>query len=501
MSLTLSLLLTCLTLILFSLYLFFKCSYSYWKNRRVPYIRPTIPFGNLQPPWAQRDIFGNTIREWHNEFRKDGHKYGGVYVFAAPALVLLDPDLIRRILIKDFQYFTDQGVYYNEKDEPLSGHLLNIEGPRWKEIRTKLSPTFTSGKMRAMFPALVKYSRQIEEVLDGCLSLKKPLDFKDTFMRYTTDVVSSLAFGVEGNCFKERNPEIIKYGRMVFESDEIGELMGVFGNTYPKLARALGIKVYAPGVEKYFTDMIRAAINYRESNAGNWVDLMQLMIELKNGQHQLKTEEIVSNAFVFFQGYETSAATGTFCLYEICKNHVIQDRMREEILEVLNRHGGELTYEAMKEMKYMQQVVNETLRKYPPFQFLTRQCTKDYKMPDDSGLVVEKGTKIFISNLGLQYDPSYFTDPEKFDPDRFSEENLGSLVPYTNLPFGEGPRICIGMRFASMQTIVGLTAFLRNYRFTLNEKTVDPIIMDPSCLTLNITGGLWLNVERLSEVI
>lgn len=85
----------------------------------------------------------------------------------------------------------------------------------------------------------------------------------------------------------------------------------------------------------------------------------------------------------------------------------------------------------------------ETLRIYPAIPSLNRQCTKDYHIPD-TDVVIEKGTKVLISILGLHHDPEYFPEPEKFDPDRFSDENKHNIRPFTYLPFGDGPRNCIG---------------------------------------------------------
>jgi hypothetical protein len=85
----------------------------------------------------------------------------------------------------------------------------------------------------------------------------------------------------------------------------------------------------------------------------------------------------------------------------------------------------------------------ETLRKYPPVPGLNRICTKDYKVPG-SNIMIKKDTKVWIPVLGLQRDPEFYPDPEKFDPERFSEENKNERHPYTFIPFGEGPRVCIG---------------------------------------------------------
>ena len=89
----------------------------------------------------------------------------------------------------------------------------------------------------------------------------------------------------------------------------------------------------------------------------------------------------------------------------------------------------------------------ETLRKYPILPFLDRKCSKDYELPAVTGngtVTLPAGTGVYIPVLGLHYDPTYFPEPEKFDPDRFTEENIQIRPKYTYIPFGEGPRICIG---------------------------------------------------------
>lgn len=159
--------------------------------------------------------------------------------------------------------------------------------------------------------------------------------------------------------------------------------------------------------------------------------------------------------------------------------------------------------------------VLETLRKYPPVLFLNRQCTaKSYKVPN-SNLTLEKGTNIFIPVYGLQKDPEYYPNPEIFDPERFNEENKAKRHPCVYLPFGEGPRICIGkqtismelhlnfiklivsgLRFGMMQTKVGLAVLLSRYNISLNGKTKLPLKYDAKSFILTTEGGIWLNVQK-----
>lgn len=94
-------------------------------------------------------------------------------------------------------------------------------------------------------------------------------------------------------------------------------------------------------------------------------------------------------------------------------------------------------------MPYLDKVISETLRKYPPLGFLDRRSNVDYKLPN-SDLVLKKGTPVYIPMVGLHYDPEYFPEPEKYDPERFSDENKQKRPSNVYFPFGDGPRLCIG---------------------------------------------------------
>lgn len=129
---------------------------------------------------------------------------------------------------------------------------------------------------------------------------------------------------------------------------------------------------------------------------------------------------------------------------------------------------------------------------------LHRECTKDYTLPD-VGKTIKKGERVTLSVLGLHYDPDLFPEPEVFNPDRFSDENKHSIVPFSYLPFGDGPRICIGARFALLQSRVGLAMLLNDYKFTLNEKMKLPMTFNKKSTILVADGGIWLTAKKITK--
>lgn len=152
----------------------------------------------------------------------------------------------------------------------------------------------------------------------------------------------------------------------------------------------------------------------------------------------LTFNEIAAQCFLFFlAGFETSSTTMSYCLYELAKNQEVQNRLRKHIHEVLKKYENEITYEALQDMPYLDQVINETLRLYPPVSLLQRKVVKPYKVPGTQ-CVLSPGFVVFISVYGVQRDEKYFENPSKFYPERFSSENLHKIQPFSFIPFGEG---------------------------------------------------------------
>ncbi|KAF2886191.1 hypothetical protein ILUMI_19982 [Ignelater luminosus] len=490
--------------ILIGCYTYFKWCFKYWDRKGLPYIEPTFPFGTIDNPFTVTKALTEQCKDFYDTSKAKGHKHVGTYTFAAPVYMPIDIELVKNIMQKDFDHFVDRGAYYNEIDDPLSAHLFSLEGAKWRDLRVKLTPTFTSGKMKMMFPTLVECGRQLKEAMDIASKKDEPINIKDFAACFTTNVIGSCAFGIECDCFKDKNSEFIKYGKTVFAAKGLELFKAFVAFASPSLARRLRLVVLPKESTKFFMRIIKETIDYRERNNVVRKDFMQLLIDIRNNVKDdkgkgigLTFEELAAQAFVFFiAGYETSSTTMTFCLFELASNPDIQQKVREEIEEVLARNDDEIKYESLAEMKYMGQVIDETLRKYLPLAMLNRKCVLPYKIPD-TDVVIDKETAVIISTLGIQRDPEHFPDPERFDPDRFSEENKSKIKPFTYLPFGEGPRVCIGVRFGVMQTKVGLAVLLRNYKFSLNHKTKTPLKMDPFSFILSVEGGIWLNAEKL----
>lgn len=334
--------------------------YTFWKRYGFPCAKTTSPFGGLLDFILLRKSLGEYFLDIYNEARTRKLPHIGAFFFLKPVYVPTDLNIIKHILIKDFNNFMDRGVYFNVKDDPLSGHLFNIEGEPWKLLRQKLSPTFTSGQIKMMFPTLVECGENFRKYMSK-FSSEDAVDIREIFARLTTDIIGSCAFGIQCNSLDNPDAEFRKYGKMFFDIGFKDNLQIFVNYTLPrKFLRFIHMCVTKPPVSKFFMEAVKETVEYRTKAHISRNDFMQLLIELKNKDiSNITMDELAAQALVFFlAGFETSSTNMTFSLYELALNQEIQDKLRLEINTVLQKYNGQLTYEAAMEMHYMQQVLN-----------------------------------------------------------------------------------------------------------------------------------------------
>lgn len=362
-----------ISVILAAIYLFYKHSYTYWEKLGVPFVQPRSIFGSMKESLTIKKTLGEVVLKWYEDHKKAGHDYVGLYFFYKPSLLLISPELVKNVMSKDFDHFVDRNVYCNEEDDPLSAHLFSLKGNKWKHLRQKMTPTFTSGKLKKMFQTLVDCTEALQNCLDESTSKSEPVEVKTVLAKYTTDVIGSVAFGIECNSFKDPNSDFIKYGSKVFTPKKFDRFKMSFSFAFPKFCKLLRMQITNRDVDHFYRSLVRDTVDYREKNNVVRNDFMQLLIQLKNKgrleeyekisdskevDEKLTMNEVAAQAFLFFlAGYETSSTTMTFCLYELAKNREIQDKAREEVVNVLKKRDGKLTYDSLMDMHYLEKVI------------------------------------------------------------------------------------------------------------------------------------------------
>ncbi|KAK5644735.1 hypothetical protein RI129_006035 [Pyrocoelia pectoralis] len=492
---------------------------GYWTRRGVYTLHPKLFFGNTAEVILQRKSFGEHIKDFYNTIKQKGYRYGGYYFLMRPTFVAVDLDLIKTIFIKDFEHFTDHPSYVNEEKDPLSAHLFSQKGEKWKKLRAKITPAFTSGNLKMMFETLLKCCQELEIMMKKKVESKEVIDMKDVISKLSLDVIGSCAFGLDCNSLKSFNNDLQKYGSRFFHDQSIkGSIIHLISIVCPDFFHYINVNIHDKEMTKFFTTLVEDVVQYREENGIVRKDIMHLLLQLKNNgeirendaegatnvvagdMNTLETltlRELMAQCFVFFvAGFETTSFATTCCMYELSVNESFQDKVREEMNRVLHETDGKITYEILTKMKFLEKCIYETLRKYPPVAVQTRVCTKQYKVPN-SDVILNKGMPVIIPTLGIHMDPDYYPNPELFDPERFSVENKSSLPPCAWIPFSGGPRTCVAFRFGLLQIKVGLVTLLRRYKFSLHPSTKIPMKFDPKSFLLTSASPILLCAEKI----
>ncbi|PSN52371.1 Cytochrome P450 9e2 [Blattella germanica] len=384
---------TILIIITLIIYFFGKKNHDYFSKRKVPYLKASPYIGNMGPIIFKKLPFSEFLLKMYNDLK--GHPYGGIFEFMNPTLLLRDPELIKKVTVKDFEFFLDHRQAMNGKVEPLFGKGL-----------------FSLNAVSNFFRFLVQDSIQTRE----SRGIIRP------------DMIHLLMQAKNGTLKSEENTKMD-------------------GNSIPK---------------------------------PKW-----------------DADDLTAQAFLFFvAGFETASTLLSFISHLLAVYPDIQNKLQDEIDQSLTDNDGKFTYESIHNMKYLDMVVSETLRLYPPAVVTDRKCVKEYNLPSEPPITLKPGDLLWLPIFALHRDPEYFPNPEKFDPERFSEENKNNIRPYTYIPFGAGPRNCIGNRFALMETKIALVHLLSSFNLKVVSKTPIPLKLTKNSFSMNVDGGFWIGLEE-----
>ncbi|OAD56683.1 Cytochrome P450 9e2 [Eufriesea mexicana] len=426
--------------------------------------------------------------------------------FTLPNVLLRDPELIRDVSIKNFDHFTDHRSIISEDADPMfSKNVFSLRGERWRQMRNILTPSFTAAKMKFIFQLSSKCSEQFVDYLLDHPKYLTSIDARDMFNRFTIDVIASVAFGVNVNSMKDRENEFFVKGKDVFSSSFNSMVKLLALRFFPRLVKLAGITVIPTDTTNFFRKVIANNLKERKEQDIVRPDMLHLLTQAKDKTttHELTIDDITSQAFLFFLGGSDSLANLLcYMVHELAVNPNIQERLHEEVNHYFEEMKGEISYETLSKMEYMDMVISETLRKYPSLVFIDRVCTKKFEFPPAApgydGAILYPDETIWIPVYAMHHDPKYFPEPEKFDPERFSAKNKDNIVPYAYLPFGTGPRKCIGDRFVQMLVKILMAEFLHKFKIKTTEKTQNPLVFRIDSFTPFPEKGFWIGLERRS---
>jgi cytochrome P450 family 6 len=261
---------------------------KYWKNLNVPYF-PSTPFlGTFKDTLMGKiSIYEATVKVYNNPFVKN-LPYYGIFMFHKPALIITEPELIKRIMVKDFQHFQNRHTTSHHKTDPIGYYnLFMIKNPLWKQLRARLTPFFATGKMKAMFYLVDKINKNLIKHIDSVVVDQKTpeIELKEMNACYTTDVIASCAFGVEANSIENPNGEFREAGRQIFDFSKFRrgcEQSAFF--MWPETVPIFNFKLFSEKGCQFIKRMFTFVLNEREKSGEKRNDLIDAMLEIKKAQ-------------------------------------------------------------------------------------------------------------------------------------------------------------------------------------------------------------------------
>lgn len=274
-------LLSFITILLIAAYTFFKLKCTYWKRQNIENAEGCIVFGNFFKCVARRQMLFLVFDEI---YRKIKGPFGGFYSFTGASLLIRDPQLMKQILIKEFNVFPDRGMYVNEDFEPLTGNLFAMRNEQSRFWRTKLTPLFSTDKLKQMTPSIACIGLRLRDYLKRRSRSEKSviIELRDLMSRYTTDVICSVGFGIDIDSINDEKNIFRIYGSRIARPSRWILFCNMLAIFTPSITRNFKIRTTDKDVENFLRKVTEEIIDLRENKKLVRHDFMQLLIQLRN---------------------------------------------------------------------------------------------------------------------------------------------------------------------------------------------------------------------------
>ena len=400
-------------------------------------------------------------------------KIYGYYEGGTPVLGVADPDMVREILIKQFDIFQQRKVHFENTKDPYAGMFITV-GQKWKRVRGISSPTFSGKKMKMMLPLVQGSIEKLMRTFEDRSNKNEDFDISEDLKCLTLDVIASTVFSYDTHIFNTESSIFLQKLNQVFNNLNSGKM-----SLWRKLR--IAILISFPSLQKL---VVKFWPDFGGPPKEWFLELAKRRIMNGNvGKDKFLTmKEMQAQTFLFLAaGYETTATTLSWIVYYLSLYPDVQSKLQNEVDEYFPIHNQDNSYETVQKMSYLDMVFCEVSRLASIAQnAVQRMCNQTTKV---GNVIVPKGAKVMInvSNIHSSID---LWGPEPVDqmvPERFTPERKGARHPMAYLPFGAGPRNCIGMRFAIIESKMALINLLQRYNVHRCNKTQLPLKCNRDC--------------------
>lgn len=396
--------------------------------------------------------------------------------------MITDPGAIRRILIERVDEYPKSMVTKNLLRPAIGESMFIAEGAEWRWQRRTAAPVFSHRNVMNLAPIMTAAAERSADRIAGAGN--RAVDMAADMVRTTFDVIAEVTFSADGSF----DAAAVHRGldAYVAEAGKVS-ILDVLGapDWVPRPARLMASRTSVVEMHRAADDAIEARRQRGPDGIPDLLDLLMAGEDPKSGR-QMNTAELRDNLLTFIvAGHETTALTLAWSLYLCAFDQQVQDRARAEVHRVCG--DAPATGADVANLPFIRQIVDEALRLYPPGGVVSRSAQRHDRL---CGTEIQPGDTVMLPIYALHRHHAHWDEPDHFRPDRFADRK--AIERFTYLPFGDGPRICIGASFALQEAVIILATLLGRFRFTpVKGRDPKPVMI----LTLRPEGGVWLEAE------
>ncbi|MXR42336.1 cytochrome P450 [Halobaculum sp. WSA2] len=415
-------------------------------------------------------------------------EHGGVAryeILGQDVFLLTDPDAIRRVLVTENERYV-KGELFQQQLRPVLGNgLLNSEGDFWRRQRHLIQPAFTPDRIAGYADMMVG----VTERTSGRWRDGEVRDVHRDMMGLTLDIVARALMGVD---IRDRTPAIGGALDTVMEQSAGGSLLDLLPPSVPTPGREK-LREAVASLDRIVDELVeekRRAL--RDGEIGPDADVVSALLTAEDDDGERMAAEQVRDEVktLLLAGHETTALSLTFTLHLLARHPEIEQRLLDELeTELGDEPAG---FDTVRDLKYLDKVVTESMRLLPPVHGILREPTEDVEL---GGYRVPEGTPLAISQWIVHRDSDHYDDPLAFRPERWTDDMERELHPLAYFPFSSGPRRCVGDRFALLEAKLILATLLRRFAF----EVVDPVDLEANLeasITTRPTGPVRMRLHE-----
>lgn len=444
---------------------------------------PTIP--RHRTFMESSKMVENPIDRFHTYMTELGETYSFHFGGVQKVIVTTNPTVIQHILQKNYKNYHKSDIQIKRMGHFLGAGLLTSHGEYWLAQRRMIQEGFHRQQLMMLIPTMKQIMDDALEKFDA-ESEKGALNITEFMMRFTFRIAATSLFSTH---LKPEQLDTLSDTISTIQQFIVRQIVQPYLNPWFRATGTLGkYEKMREHSDKFIMDYIKI----RRKSTEKHNDMLQKLMDARDketGKGMTDEQILMESMQLLVAGHETSSNALSWVLYMLTQHPEVETKVRAEVAEVMK--DDPFNYTNLRNLTYTIQVIEETLRLYPPFWMVDRKALETDQIGD---VTIPKGATVITFIYGVQRSEKHWGNPEQFKPDRFTKENMKKQKPFTHIPFGGGPRVCIGGSYAQIQILLILVTLLQKYNFELAQEKVE---MGPMII-LRPKGGIQMKFTKIN---